>query len=75
MDTKLNAVERYEHAWRVWRIARMPEIAARRPELRFVVPDLPRGSIRLALEGPMVKHTVGLTVPQPLLARADEEIE
>ena len=38
-------------------MARMPEIAARRPELTFVVPDLPRGSILLALDGLTVKHT------------------
>jgi hypothetical protein len=57
VDNKLNAVERYVHAWRVWRMARMPEIAARRPELTFVVPDLPRGSILLALDGLTVKHT------------------
>jgi hypothetical protein len=57
MDTKLNTVERYVHAWRVWRMERMPEIAARRPELTFVAPDLPRGSIRLALEGLTVKYT------------------
>jgi hypothetical protein len=57
VDNKLNAVERYVHAWRVWRMARMPEIAARRPELTFVVPDLPRGSIQLALDGLTVRHT------------------